>query len=186
MNNLKVKIQKLHESVEIPKYAHNGDAGLDLKAFEVEYDVLKDTLIYRTGLSIEIPEGYVGLIYPRSSIADKDLMLTNSVGVIDSTFRGEILVKFKLIPDYISTIFDKSCKECTDVGLDAIIDSGEFLIFNDYRDLAESNLTPLNVYKIGNKIAQLIIIPYPKVVFEEVDSLSTSERGNNGYGSTGD
>ena len=78
-----VKIKKLNELAEIPKYSKPGDAGLDLTCTEVSLDA-NGNYVYKTGLSIEIPEGFMGLIFPRSSNANKSLMLTNSVGVIDS------------------------------------------------------------------------------------------------------
>ncbi len=56
-----------------------------------------DTITYGTGIAIEIPRGSVGLVYPRSSVRKKDLILANSVGVIDSGYRGEIQVTFKKV-----------------------------------------------------------------------------------------
>lgn len=91
---MKVKIKKLHENAVIPKYAQKGDSGLDLTAVSLGYDY-NNNVVYGTGLAIEIPYGYVGYIFPRSSIADKTLSLANSVGVIDSNYRGEIMLKFK-------------------------------------------------------------------------------------------
>lgn len=78
-----VKIKKLNEFAEIPKYSKPGDAGMDLTCTDVSLDS-SGNYVYKTGLSVEIPEGFMGLIFPRSSNANKSLMLTNSVGVIDS------------------------------------------------------------------------------------------------------
>jgi len=154
---MKVKIRKLHPDAKIPLYAKEGDAGLDLTAISidktldklyVECGVIKEQrphiITYGTGLSVEIPEGYVGLIFPRSSIYKSNMELSNSVGVIDSGYRGEIKFKFRVNPNSIH-----------------------------------------NSYNIGDKIGQLIIIPYPKIEFEEVNKLSNSERGTGGFGSTG-
>ena len=81
-NELVVNIKKLHPKAVVPHYAHPTDAGLDLTAVHVEY---KDGVyVFHTGLAIEIPKGYVGLIFPRSSNFKQDLWLTNCVGVIDS------------------------------------------------------------------------------------------------------
>jgi dUTP pyrophosphatase len=85
---LRVNIKKLHQNAVIPTYAKPGDAGMDLIAISKQYDEF-DNVVYGTGIAIEIPENYVGLIYPRSSICKKDLYLTNHVGVIDSGYRGE-------------------------------------------------------------------------------------------------
>ena len=139
---LKVKIKKLKESAKLPTKAHVTDAGYDLYADSQSIDK-NYNMVYGTGIAVEIPKGYVGLVFPRSSIASTDIMLSNSVGVIDSGYRGEVMAKFKRV-------------------------TGEF-----------------NTYKVGDRIAQLIIIPYPDVVFEEVKELSSSDRGEGGYGSSG-
>jgi dUTP pyrophosphatase len=76
-------------------YANKGDAGLDITATNLFYDAEKNLFVYGTDLKLEIPEGYVGIIFPRSSISKYDLSLANSVGVIDSSFRGEVILKFR-------------------------------------------------------------------------------------------
>lgn len=138
---MKVKVKKLVENAVIPTYAKEGDAGLDLTATGIEIN--NDKVTYGCGLAIEIPKGYVGLLFPRSSNSKKDLLLTNSVGVIDSGYRGEITAVFKKI---------------------------------EY--LAEA-------YKVGERFAQLVILPYPEIELEESEELSATERGTGGYGSTG-
>ena len=145
-----VKIKKLHEDAVIPTYAHDTDAGLDLVATSYEYKEDIDCHVYGTGLAVEIPEGYVGLIYPRSSNRKTDAYMCNHVGVIDSGYRGEVMISFKLRDRNIESIPQ---------------------IFKPY--------------EVGNKIAQLIIIPYPKVHFVEVNELSDSDRGEQGHGSSG-
>lgn len=103
---MKVKIKKLHENAVIPKYAQDGDSGLDLTATSINYDD-HGNAVYGTGLAIEIPKDYVGYIFPRSSISKKTLALTNSVGVIDSNYRGEIMLKFKFSNISIYSIGDR-------------------------------------------------------------------------------
>lgn len=144
MKDIKVKIKRLSENSKIPQYAHYTDAGMDLYATSVEYDSHSKIVSYNTGIALEIPEGYAGFIFPRSSIYKYDLQLTNSVGVIDSSYRGEIKFKFRVTYDPI-----------------------------------------LSIYNVGDRIGQLIILPYPKVVFEEVDELQSTDRGDGGFGSTG-
>ena len=99
---MKVKIKKINEKAVIPAYSRVGDAGLDIVAINKKSEaVFNDghithiNIVYYTGISLEIPKGYVGLIFPRSSIADYDMRLTNSVGAIDSNYRGEILIKMR-------------------------------------------------------------------------------------------
>jgi len=139
----KVKIKRLHKNSIIPSYSKIGDAGLDLVATSKFYDDF-DNVCYGTGLALEIPEGYVGLLFPRSSISKTDLTLRNSVGIIDSGYRGEITFKF-------NNILMSSCEP----------------------------------YNVKERIGQLIIMPYPTIEFEEVEELSTTERGAQGFGSTG-
>ena len=83
MKTLKVKIKKLNENAVIPAYSQDGDAGMDLVAISKSFDE-DSNIVYGTGLAFEIPKGFVGLLFPRSSNAKKDLILSNSVGVIDS------------------------------------------------------------------------------------------------------
>lgn len=93
---MEVKIKKLHKDAIIPTYAKHGDAGMDLTAISKSYDDHRN-VVYGTGLAFEIPLGFVGYIFPRSSNAKKNLILSNSVGVIDSGYRGEVMFKFKRI-----------------------------------------------------------------------------------------
>ena len=92
---MKIKIKLLGENSKIPKKAHKADAGFDLTAASKDVNTYSNIISYGTGISINIPEGFVGLIYPRSSIYKKDLSLVNSVGVIDAGYRGEIGVVLK-------------------------------------------------------------------------------------------
>lgn len=139
---MKVKIKRLDKSAVIPKYAKDGDAGLDLTATAYKVNE-KGQYIYTSDIALEIPDGYVGLLFPRSSICKKDLEMTNSVGVIDSNYRGPI-----------KSVFNPTCEDP-------------------------------EIYELGERFAQLIIIPYPKIEFEEVEELSETNRGTGGYGSTG-
>lgn len=91
---MKIKVKKLDETAELPTKAYPGSAGYDLTAIGAEFEGSTGLKVYRTGLSIEIPEGYVGFLFPRSSVANTNLYLRNSVGVIDSDYRGEVILKF--------------------------------------------------------------------------------------------
>ena len=143
--DLSVKFRKLVPEAVTPQYAQDGDAGLDLTATSYR---MGDTFIeYGTGIAVEIPTGHVGLLFPRSSItkAPAGVSLKNSVGVIDSNYRGELLVRFDL----------------------------------PYSDRVKGSLPD-----VGDKVAQLLIIPYPTVYMEEVQELSDTNRGHGGFGST--
>lgn len=137
---MKLKIKRLHKDAVIPAKAYEDDAGFDLTA--IEASLKGNRLTYHTGLTVEIPKGYVGFIFARSSIYKKDLRLANSVGVIDSGYTGEILVKFVC-----------------------------------------DNLN--NSYKIGDRVAQLVIMPISQPVIEVVEELTDTSRGEKGFGSSG-
>jgi len=90
---MRIRIKKTHPDAVVPKYAHFGDAAVDLVAIRTWEDEFGNTC-YGTGLAMEIPEGHVGMLFPRSSVSKTDLRLCNSVGVIDSGYRGEVILKF--------------------------------------------------------------------------------------------
>ena len=92
---MEIKIKKIRQNAIIPNFAKKGDACVDLTASHVE--IQGTNLVYYTGIAIEIPENHVGLLFPRSSVSKKDIILANSVGVIDSGYRGEIMLKYKFI-----------------------------------------------------------------------------------------
>ena len=137
---LEVKIKKLSDKAIIPTYAKSGDAGMDMYATKIVSSDEKQ-VVYGTDIALEIPDGYVGLVFPRSSVRKTDLILANSVGVIDSGYRGEVMVSFKQFGG--------------------------------------------KGYAVGERICQIMIVPYPTVKFVEVDELSDTERGTGGHGSTG-
>ena len=88
-----IKIKKLNENAVIPKYAKPGDAGMDVVATSI--NVTDEYIEYGTGLAFEVPEGYCMLIFPRSSVSKYDLTLANSIGLLDSSYRGELKLRFK-------------------------------------------------------------------------------------------
>lgn len=137
-----INIKKTNELAIIPKYAHSTDAGMDLVA--VSMNETDKYIEYDTGIALEIPKGYVGLVFSRSSVSKLDLVQANSVGVIDSSYRNSIKVRFKKLKD-----------------------------------------NGVCVYVPGERIAQLIVLPYPMIGFNEVEKLSDSDRGLGGFGSTG-
>lgn len=156
---MKVKFKKLHKDAVLPSYAKPGDAGMDLtatsdgKMVQSEDNNFWYYIEYKTGLAAEVPNGHVGLLFPRSSISKTALSLANAVGVCDSGYRGEICFRFKI-----------------DAGL---------------VDLAYKSPGNVAQYRKGDRIGQIMIVPYPTIEPEFVDELSDSERGSGGWGSTG-
>lgn len=94
---MKVRFKKMHPDAITPKKAHAEDAAFDLVAVTAKRRL--NGMEYGTGLAIEIPSGYVGLIFQRSSVYNKNLSLANAVGVIDPGYTGEISFKFRLLDD---------------------------------------------------------------------------------------
>ena len=112
---MEIKFKKLSEEAVMPVRAHKGDAGLDLTCTKITTginDCGQVMLIYHTDLAVEIPEGYVGLLFPRSSIYKKSISLTNSVGVVDSGYRGEIMCVFKPTTDVVPAIYKQGERFC--------------------------------------------------------------------------
>lgn len=135
-----VKTKILNSKAVSPESKTNGAAAFDLTATSVRLDRANNATIFGIGLAFEIPKGYAMFIYPRSSSFKYNADFTNSVGVIDSDYRGEVHVMFK----------------------------------------------GLNVgYNLGDRIAQAIVMPIPEVQYVQAESLSETERGDGGFGSTG-
>lgn len=139
-----MKVKKLHHKAQTPQKAHPTDAGFDLTCTTVKYT---DKFIeYGTGLAVQLPENTVGLLFPRSSVTNKDLILGNCVGVLDQNYTGEIKFRYKKIP--------------------------------------QSNGSA-NIYQEGDRIGQLVVLSLPSVSISIVDDLEKTDRGDGGYGSTG-
>lgn len=159
---MNVKIKKLNPNAVMPTKAHTTDAGFDLTATSRTIDEYGN-IVYGTGLAFEIPEGYAGYIFPRSSISKQDMALTNSVGVIDSGYRGEVMAKFKMA-----------------------IRAGMLKKKGVEEHYFAHTVYPGNrVYDVGDRIGQLIIMPLLSIELEEATELSTTSRGTGGYGSSG-
>jgi len=143
LDSIKIKVKKLNKNAVIPKYSKLGDAGMDLTITSM-IENTSFSVTYGFGIAMEIPKGYVGLVFPRSSIRNKDLILSNCVGVVDSGYRGELQATFK-------------------------------------KTYTMDNIK----YDVGERAAQIIILPYPSIDFIESDELSETDRGLGGFGSTG-
>ena len=143
---MKVKIKKLTDKAIIPTYGSLGSAGGDLYSAENSPIIIapNQTVLIGTGLAVEIPDGYVGLVYAGSGLATKSgLAPANKVGVIDSDYRGESKVAL------------------------------------------HNHSTEVRTVGVGERIAQMVIAPYLKVEYEEVEDLTDTTRGAGGFGSTG-
>jgi dUTP pyrophosphatase len=152
---MKVGFKKLDKNAKIPAYALEGDAGIDFYAVSKTVDA-QGNIFYGTGIALEIPEGYFAFLMPRSSNLNRDVIMPHSMGLIDSNFRGEI--KFVYSP-YRST---------------GRINIGEHV-----------NVPAPYDYEVGERVGQMVILPYPKIELEEKEELSDTNRGSGGYGHTG-
>ena len=189
--------KKLDENAVLPIYAHDGDVGMDLTATSAEYDAEKDCYIYHTSLSFETDKHYGILLFPRSSNRKTDAYLCNHVGIADSAiYRGEIMLCFKnrtslearanvarsnvFFENALNTSFTISGDEEVRFSWPKIARSAQ----NVYDDV-KNNPMAFAPYKVGDRIAQMVVLPYPNVVLLESDKLSETERGEGGFGSTG-
>lgn len=195
MNNISDKIHigilKLNEKAVIPTYSKSDDACMDITATSFEFDTARNCYVYHTGLAFDLPKGYELQIRPRSSIRNYDVYLTNSPGTVDSGYHGEVLVCFK---NHFS-ISDRIRLNKTNSIIKKIV-SLEFNLTDEIKELV-SNLDHVSDEEImqyamenapfdeGDRIAQFKISTCPKVSFNEVTSFNESERGTNGFGSTG-
>lgn len=103
-----LKIKRLDENAIMPIRAHKTDAGIDLTCLTITQEINECgqlILVYHSGIAVDIPEGYVGLLFQRSSVSNKSLSLTNAVGVIDSGYHGEVMAKFKSTTDVVPAIY---------------------------------------------------------------------------------
>lgn len=150
---LDVKIIKLSEKTILPTYATDGSAGLDFYAIERHELMRGHPHTFRTGLAIEIPVGYVLLLFSRSGHGFRnDIRLSNCTGVIDSDYRGEVLIKM-----------------CQDFAVPT----------------PENEWGAHVVIEPGHRIAQGIVLPYPRVNWVVTEALTETQRGEGGLGSTG-
>ena len=183
---MEIKIKKMSENAVIPKYAIDGDVGMDLTAIDVEYDEEKDMYIYHTGISIESPKHYGVLIFPRSSNRNTDAYICNHVPVIDTAvYRGEIMICFKN-RDSLNQIALKEEMDELLTSLQVYRDPSN-AVDEAYKAYYKAKEDPMKYapYKVGDRICQMVVIPYPNVLFKETNELSKTERGEKGFGSTG-
>jgi dUTP pyrophosphatase len=156
---MKILVKKLHDEAVLPSRANPTDAGYDIVALDDGIADSQGYIQYRTGLSVAAEKGYHIEIFPRSSISKYDLILANSIGLVDNGYRGEILIRFKSVMCIRhSSEFDQNYATCP-------------YAFNKYRK--------------GDKIAQLVIRKTEDAEFEFVDNLDATERNTGGFGSTG-
>lgn len=154
---MKVRFKKLSDKAVTPLRGTADAAGVDLTATAVSKT--EDYIQYNTDIAVEIPHGYVGLLCPRSSICKFDLALANGIGIIDSDYRGELMFRFK------ETKKDSIFAIDPDTG----VETGLFA----------------KKYQVGDRVGQLVIVPYVQAEYVESDSLDETERGEGSYGSTG-
>lgn len=179
-----VRIKKLHEDAVIPRYAHEGDSGFDLVAVEDIIVEPGETVKVPIGLAFEIPRGYELQIRPRSGITSKT-KLRVQFGTVDSGYRGAVAVTVDNIkPEPFQLAFDFAMLRHLD------LDDDGTTVFIELTDGTNERLPirrPDGTYLIrkGDRIAQGVIAPVSHTSFEVVDELSDTERGVNGFGSTG-
>ena len=180
-----VKFKKLDDKAVIPTYAHDGDVGMDLTAIDVEYNSDGDFYVYHTGLAFETDKHSGIFLFPRSSNRKTEAYLCNHVGIADSAiYRGEIMLCFKnrtslrqiALESRMVTFFNaiengKSIEEATKESIHS---------WNE----AFKNPMLFAPYKVGDRVAQMVTLPYPNINLKERKTLSETDRGDGGFGST--
>lgn len=194
---LEIKLKKLDKNAVIPQYAHDGDVGMDLTAISVEYDREHDMYIYHTGLAFETDKHYGIFLFPRSSNRKTDAYLCNHVGIADSAiYRGEIILCFKNRTSLdVRAEIDKSRCFISRLSYEPFTtSSGDSVVFNwthIARDAENAgnwiydNPMQYAPYQVGERVAQMVVLPYPNVKISKREELSETERGSGGFGSTG-
>ena len=194
---LEIKLKKLDKNAVIPQYAHDGDVGMDLTAISVEYDREHDMYIYHTGLAFETDKHYGIFLFPRSSNRKTDAYLCNHVGIADSAiYRGEIMLCFKNRTSLeVRAEIEKNRYFISRLSYEPFTtSSGDGVTFNlpniaknanNARNWIYDNPMQYAPYKVGERIAQMVVLPYPNVKINEREELSETERGSGGFGSTG-
>ena len=194
-----VLIKKLHPNAVIPQYAKDGDIGMDMTSIAVEYVADKDMYIYSTGIAFESNFNDGCFISPRSSNSKRECYLTNSVGIGDTPiYRGEIQYRYKNRTSIWTTAslngqkaYNKAFKERLSkfpwiFNINKAIKEAEFAEKKAYDDtLKDAKKLKYAPYEVGDKIGQVYFATIPTVKFIETDTLSKTERGDKGFGSTG-
>ena len=194
---LEIKLKKLDKNAVIPQYAHDGDVGMDLTAISVEYDREHDMYIYHTGLAFETDKHYGIFLFPRSSNRKTDAYLCNHVGIADSAiYRGEIILCFKNRTSLeVRAEIEKSRCFISRLSYEPFTTSSGNSVISNWSHVAKDpenagnwiydNPMQYAPYQVGERIAQMVVLPYPNVKISEREELSETERGSGGFGSTG-
>lgn len=156
---MQIRIQKKYPRAVVPKRATVGAAGYDMTAVSME--ATPTCFKYHTGVAFEIPPGYVGLVVPRSSVAKLGAWMSNSIGIIDSDYRGE--VSFCFYTQERPKLFWR-------------------LFLRLFYGVKNGRIPP---YNVGERVGQILIVKCETLDFTEAKQLSETERGDGGYGSTG-
>lgn len=183
---LEVKFKKLDERAVIPSYAHDGDVGMDLTAISCEYDADNDMYVYYTGLAFESDYHYGIFLFPRSSNRKTEAYLCNHVGIADSAiYRGEIILCFKNRTSLRQIALESRVVEFSNALEEGLRTENANRVGIEAWRNAFNNPMIFAPYKVGDRVAQMVVLPYPNVKLREVNNLSETDRGSGGFGSTG-
>ena len=170
---MKIRFKKLVPKAVIPFKKYDVDAGFDMTAiWKKETDQYTE---YGTGIALEIPNGYVGLMFPRSSVRNMDFTLKNSVGVIDASYRGEI--KFS----YLNAVHDLFQKNF----YSHFTDENNYVVNDEYITIKKQILRNPQRYDVGDRVGQIVFVKIPDIQMVETKELNETKRGTAGYGSSG-
>lgn len=183
---------KLDKTATMPKYAHDGDLGMDVTAVKITYDKDLDNYIYHTGVYMESDKTIGAFVMLRSSNKRTECYLTNGVGLVETfLYRGEICLVFKnrdsIVTQalyYANFIWNTRPFYTKIANFFGIGKSYEQILWETEDKFMEDALKEAP-YKMGERIGQLVFLSFPEVELVQVDELSKTERGTGGFGSTG-
>lgn len=170
----------------MPKYAHDGDLGMDLTACDIEYDEEYDRYIYHTGLYIESKREDGCLLFPRSSNSKTSAYLTNSIGLVDSfLYRGEFCLMFKNRTSIQLQIATRALMQWSEMPWYKKLFTGFKEVYDECEQDIRENILDLAPYSVGDRIAQMVWLKFPEVTLKKTKKFTKTARGEGGFGSTG-
>lgn len=175
-----LKVKRLSPDVPMPAYAHRWDAGLDLCATKDVTLLPGESYKMGSGIMAAIPNGFAGLVLPRSGLGSKGLVIKTGVGLIDATYRGEI--GLPLMNNNPTHFWQKTRNERLSEKLKRVIYN---LLLRPCTNQGNVSAEGTSHVHAGDRVAQLVIIPVGIVRPVEVEDLDETERADGGFGSSG-
>lgn len=187
-----VKVKLLDGYAQMPKYAHDGDLGMDVVATKIDFIPDEDVFLYHTGISMESNRNLGLFVMLRSSNKRTNFYLANGVGLVETfIYRGEICLAFKCRDSSLSIISRNATETWNDrtswEKISTFFGFGKSYaeIYDEEYTRYYNNIYDLAPYNVGERIGQLVFLNFPEIELERVEELSKTVRGEGGFGSSG-